>query len=78
MCVAELRDKIHKYADAADDLQLHELYEFIQEVKSVDSNVLYDEETMKMLYERRENHLKGLTKSYTVEEAMNMIRQSRK
>ncbi len=35
----------------------------------------YDETTMNMLYQRRENHRNGTSKSYTVEEFMAMIRE---
>ncbi len=75
---AQIKDKIHKYLDTADNSQLNELYEFIEEIKYLNNTEIYDEATMNLLLQRRENHRKRLTKSYSAEEVMNMIRQPKK
>ena len=39
---------------------------------------IYDEATINMLLQRMENDKNGISKSYTVEESMDIIRQKRK
>jgi len=79
MEINELQQKLHDYISAADERQLSALYEFAEDngMPWGDEN-RYDEATLNMLYERRENHRKGISKSYTVEESMKIIRQHKK
>ena len=41
-------------------------------------NEKYDEAMLNMFYQRKENHLKGISKSYSVEEAMDIVKQHKK
>ena len=78
MEITELREKLHEYINTADEQHLSALYEFAEDNGSPDNTGKYDEATLNMFYQRRENHLKGISKSYSVEEAMNMVRQHKK
>lgn len=42
-----------------------------------DSNSKYDEVTLNMFYQRREKHIAGLSRSYSAEEAMNIIKNGK-
>lgn len=80
MDVMELREKLHEYIETADEQHLSAIYTLVGNRTSSESDedYVFDEETMKMLYERRERHRTGQSASYTVEESFNMIRQHKK
>ena len=74
MEVEVLRALLHDYIDHADEQHLSAIYALVEDnIPAADEK--FDEATMNMLYQRRENHRKGLSKSYTVEEVMNYVRQ---
>ena len=71
-----LRERLHEYIDTADERHLTAIYVLVE--NEIDTDDIYDDATLKMLYERRENHLKGISKSYTAEESINLIRKHKK
>lgn len=77
MDLALMKSQLHKYIENADEPHLAAMIEFVQHENVVEGNS-YDEATMAMLYERRENHLNGVSKSYGLEESMRMIRESKR
>lgn len=71
-----IRNKLHEYIDAADDRKVEAIYTILEE--EIEHHYMYDEETISMLHKRRENHLKGISKSYTAEESLEKIRNHKK
>ena len=69
-----LRDKLHQYIDVADEQKLQAIYVLLED----EINWSYTSEEIGMLHKRRENHLKGASKSYTVEESLKAVRQQKK
>jgi hypothetical protein len=77
MEVEVLRERLHEYINVADEQHLSAIYILVEDnIPSDDEK--YDEATLRMFYQRRENHLKGISKSYTVEEAMAIVRNHKK
>jgi len=69
-----LRDKLHHYIDVADEQKLQAIYVLLEE--EIDWH--YTSEEISMLHQRRENHLKGTSRSYTVEESLKAVREQKK
>jgi hypothetical protein len=69
-----LRDKLHQYIDVADKQKLQALYILLE--NDIDWHLTSEE--IKSLHQRRENHLKGLSKSYSVDESMKAVRKQKK
>ena len=78
MEITVLREKLHEYINAADEQHLSAIYVLVEDNIPPSDNEKYDEATLNMFYQRRENHLKGISKSYSVEEAMNVVRHHKK
>ena len=78
MEVEVIRERLHEYINAADEQHLSAIYLLLEDNIPSTNNEKYDEATLNMFYQRREDHLKGVSKSYSVEEAMNIIRQHKK
>ena len=76
MEIGVLRQKLHEYVDTADKKHIEAIYELI--IGKPNASEKYDEATLEMFYQRRENHLSGKSKSYTVEESLDMIRKMKK
>lgn len=75
METALIRNKLHEYIDAADDKKVEAIYTILEE--EIEQRHVYSDEELSMLYERREQHLKGETKSYTLEESISLIRKGK-
>ncbi|MBC6491376.1 hypothetical protein ACFSQD_13550 [Flavihumibacter stibioxidans] len=71
---ATLRNKLHQYIDVADEQKLQAIYVLLED----DINWRYSSADIAMLHQRRQQHLKGLSKSYTVEESLEAVRQQKK
>jgi len=71
---SSLRDKLHHYIDIADEKKLQAIYVLLED--EIDWS--YSSEEIEMLHQRRQQHLQGLSKSYTVEESLNLARQQKK
>jgi methylmalonyl-CoA mutase cobalamin-binding subunit len=69
-----LRERLHEYINAADEQHLTAIYVLVGGGAGSESGGKYDDATMNMIYERRKNHRKGISKSYTAEESMEKIR----
>ena len=78
MDVLVLREKLHDYINSADEQHLSAIYVLVEDNIRQTDNEIYDESTMNMIYQRRENHRQGLSKSYSAEESLNLIRQHKK
>ena len=65
---------MHEYTDVADEQHLSAIYILVEDNIPPD-NEIYDEATMNMLYQRREDHRNGTSKSYSVQESMELVRQ---
>ncbi len=73
-----LRERLHEYINEADEQHLSAIYVLVEDnISPADSNK-YDEATLNMFYQRRENHLNRTSKSYTAAEAMKIVRQQKK
>ena len=78
MEVEALRERLHEYINDADEQHLSAIYVLVEDnIPSID-NGKYDEATLSMFYQRRENHLNGTSKSFTAEEAMKIVRQQKR
>ncbi len=73
MDITIIRAKLHDYIDVADEQHLSAIYTLVEAYVPTHDDSIYDEATMKMLYERRENHRKGLSKSYSVQESISQV-----
>ena len=71
---SSLRDKLHHYIDIADEQKLQAIYVLLED--EIDWS--YSSEEISFLHQRRQQHLQGLSKSYTVEESLNAARQQKK
>ena len=71
---SSLRDKLHQYIDIADEQKLNAIYVLLEE--EIDWS--YSTDVIDIIHQRRQLHLQGLSKSYTVEESLNSVRQQKK
>ncbi len=69
-----LRDKLHQYIDVADEQKLQAIYTLLED----EINWSYTKEDIEQFHQRRQNHLDGISKSYTAEESLNAARQQKK
>lgn len=69
-----LRDKLHQYIDVADEQKLQAIYTLLED----EINWRYTAEEIDVFHQRRENHLKGISKSYTTEESLKETRLQKK
>ncbi len=69
---ATLRNKLHEYIDKADERKLSAIYVLVED--ELEDGSIYDDETIFMLHERRNDHLNGTSKSFTPEESLEIIR----
>jgi hypothetical protein len=70
--IALLKSRLHEYIEHADEQHLAAIYVLLEKEMPPLSN--YDKVTLSGFYKRRDAHLKGETKSYTIEEAFAHIR----
>jgi hypothetical protein len=69
-----IKEKLHHYIDSAADAKLQAIYVLLEnEIKTQYTTSDIDEFNL-----RRENHLSGESKSYTMEESFNLIRNQNK
>ena len=71
-----LRNKLHEYIDRADERKLSAIYVLIED--ELEDKFTYSNETISMLHERRDNHVNSISKSYTAEESVEIIRRQKK
>ena len=68
-----IRQQLHNYIDTTEDIKVEALYTLLK--KDFENKYVYTEDDLKMLHERAEKYEKGESKTYTVEESHNKIRQ---
>ena len=73
---AAIRKKLHDYIDSADEAKLKAMYIVLQ--TDIEQNQGYSDALISKLHKRRDNHLKGLSKSYSVTETLAYARGKRK
>jgi len=76
MDAVALKGRLHEYIDRADNKHLEAMYVLLE--KDMEPAHKYDDATLEMFYQRRENHLNGKSKSYTAEEVFDFIRNTKK
>lgn len=74
----QMKERLHEYIDRADEQHVSAIYILVEDKIPEPDNGIYTEEVLNMLYQRREDHRNGLSKSYTVEESMRLIRAQKK
>ena len=72
---ASIKQKLHHYIDVADDKKLQAIYTILED--EIEGEYFYTQDEIKMFYDRRQKHLNGQSKSYTVAETLNLVRQNR-
>ncbi len=71
-----IRTKLHEYIDMADERKLEAIYVILE--SDMDPLINYSTSDIALLHERRNRHLAGNSKSYTVSESFDEIRHLRK
>lgn len=70
-----LRHRLLEYIHAAEDRKIQAIYTILEEEIE---QPYYDQETINNFHQRRDSHLNGITPSYTIEEALNLVRNQKK
>ena len=72
-----LRERLHEYINNADEQHLSAIYILVEDKLQPRPDV-YDDEVMKMLQERRQNHITGTSASYSVSDSLEFIMKHKK
>jgi hypothetical protein len=72
----DIKQRLHHYIDIADEKKLQAIYTILED--EIEGDYFYTEAEMKMFYDRRQKHLHGESKSYTVKETFDLVRQNKK
>ncbi len=72
---ASIKQKLHHYIDVADEKKLQAIYTILED--EIEGEYFYTQDEIKMFYDRRQKHLNGESKSYTVAEMLDLVRQNR-
>ncbi len=75
MSTGEMRQQLHHYIDVADDRNISAIYTILEERLQAGNGL--SEQDIAGFYERRNEYLSGNTRTYSVEEAHAIIRNSR-
>lgn len=75
METSAIRNKLHEYIDTADERKLQAIYTILED--EIEDSHIFSEEEIALFHERRNKHLSGESKSYTVEESLKMIREKK-
>jgi len=76
MNTSVIKGRLHEYIEQADNKHLEAIYVLLE--KEIAPPHQYDAATLEMFYQRVDNDLKGLSKSYTVEEAIASVRNTKR
>ena len=76
MAPTTIKEKLHHYIDTADEKKLQAIYTILED--EIEGEYFYTPEEIKTFYDRRQKHLNGESKSYSVAEAHRLVRQHRK
>ena len=74
MTLTAARQKLHDFAEHADEVKIFEMLSLFEQNDNKGSNQ-YDEETINMLKQRSAEYLSGKSKTHTVEESMRRIKK---
>jgi hypothetical protein len=74
MGIAEVKEKLHDIIEHADEKKLQAIYTLLEDAIT-EKQYEYDEETVKMLEERKEEYLSGKVKGLSVEEAEELVKK---
>ena len=72
----DIKQKLHQYIDTADEKKLQAIYTILED--EIEGELFYSQDEINLFYERRKKHLAGESKSYSIKEAHNSIRQNPK
>ena len=75
METSAIRNKLHEYIDTADERKLQAIYTILED--EIEDAYIFNEEEIALFNERRNKHLSGESKSYTIEESLQMIREKK-
>ena len=73
MGIVEVKEEQHDYIEHADDKKLQAIYTLLEKELEGDT-YLYDEETLDMLEERREEYISGKVIGLSPEESIEFIK----
>lgn len=77
MTFTALKERLHDYIDHADEKKVKAIYTLVAE-EMESSGYVYDEETLNMLEERREEYLKSNEKGLNATESISHIKRELK
>ena len=77
MTISAAKEKLHSFIDNADEQKIFVMLSFFDN-DSNETRYNYSEETLNILRERSADYLSGKTKTYSVEESMEHVREHRK
>lgn len=78
MTTNTIRENLQSFIAEADDNKIEELYKLLEnELNQSETSFILTEEHIEILDEERQKHLKGESKSYTWEEAKEIIRTNK-
>lgn len=77
MTTAAMREQLIAYLSAADDKKIEGLYSLLEDNIKDAASVTLTAEQLDFLNKEREMHLKGESKSYSWEEARELIRKKK-
>ena len=78
MTYTVVKEKLHNYIEHADQKKIKAIYTLLESDIENEERLLYDDETLQMLEQISENAFSGKSKTYTVQESMENIRNHRK
>lgn len=76
MSPSTIKEKLHHYIDVADEKKLQAIYTILED--EIEGEYLYTQNEIEMFYDRRQKHLNSESKTYSVDEAHQLIRQNKK
>ncbi len=77
MATLSIRQKLLSYLADADDSKIKAIYTLLKDDIKVDNSYVLTDEQMQILDEEHHLHITGQSKSYTREEASQIIRRQR-
>jgi hypothetical protein len=75
MNTAAIRQQLHRFIDTADDKNINDLFDYIENGR--ERKYTCTQEELDILHDRAEKFIKGEAVTFTVEEAHNYIKNSR-
>jgi hypothetical protein len=76
METALLREKLHTYINEADEKKLEAIYTILEN-EIEEENYSFSLSEITTFHKRRENHLTGKSKSFSIEETINLVRKTK-